>query len=211
MTRQPNILWYCTDQQRFDTIGALGNSHVRTPAIDSLVESGTAFTHVYCQSPICTPSRTSFMTGLYPSRAHNTRNGNASLDGCPPLISKLVADAGYHCGLIGKFHPAEIDSRKRWRQVQVMVDHLWKRWLREYLPSLTVRSKWTQIQRNHMAGDLVLLVDENLPRGQWHLGRVVDVKTSNDGYVRTVTVKTSNGSYTRPANKVCLLEEAIKT
>ncbi len=103
MTR-PNILWYCTDQQRFDTIGALGNPHVRTPAIDALVEGGTAFTHAYCQSPICTPSRSSFMTGLYPSRAHNTRNGNASFEGHPPLISKLVADAGYHCGLVGKFH-----------------------------------------------------------------------------------------------------------
>ena len=102
--RRPNILWYCTDQQRFDTIGALGNPHVRTPTIDALVAGGTAFTHAYCQSPICTPSRSSFMTGLYPSRAHNTRNGNASFDGHPPLISKLVADAGYHCGLIGKFH-----------------------------------------------------------------------------------------------------------
>ena len=103
-TSRPNILWYCTDQQRFDTIGALGNPHVKTPTIDALVESGTAFTHAYCQSPICTPSRTSFMTGLYPSRAHNTRNGNEVFT-CPtPLISKLIADAGYHTGLIGKFH-----------------------------------------------------------------------------------------------------------
>ena len=102
--RHPNILWYCTDQQRFDTIGALGSPHVLTPTIDALVEGGTAFTHTYCQSPICTPSRSSFMTGLYPTRAHNTRNGNESFEGHPPLISKLVAEAGYHCGLIGKFH-----------------------------------------------------------------------------------------------------------
>ncbi|MEL6104556.1 MAG: sulfatase-like hydrolase/transferase, partial [Planctomycetota bacterium] len=71
MERRPNILWYCTDQQRFDTIGALGNPHVVTPTIDSLVAQGTAFTHAYCQSPICTPSRSSFMTGMYPSRLHN--------------------------------------------------------------------------------------------------------------------------------------------
>ncbi|MGC6457017.1 MAG: sulfatase [Akkermansiaceae bacterium] len=102
--RRPNILWYCTDQQRFDTIGALGNSHVMTPTIDALVEGGTAFTKTYCQSPICTPSRSSFMTGLYPTRAHNTRNGNESFEGHPPLVSKLIAKAGYHCGLIGKFH-----------------------------------------------------------------------------------------------------------
>ena len=101
---RPNILWYCTDQQRFDTIGALGNPHVVTPTIDRLCAEGTAFTHAYCQSPICTPSRSSFMTGMYPSRLHNTRNGNESFPSYPPVITKLIADAGYQCGLIGKFH-----------------------------------------------------------------------------------------------------------
>ena len=104
MQKQPNILWYCTDQQRFDTIGALGNSFVRTPVIDELASKGTAFTHTYCQSPICTPSRASFMSGLYPSRVHNTRNGNESFPNWPPVISKLIADAGYDCGMVGKFH-----------------------------------------------------------------------------------------------------------
>lgn len=101
---RPNILWYCTDQQRFDTIGALGNPHVRTPNVDQLVRGGVAFTHTYCQSPICTPSRSSFMTGMYPSRVHNTRNGNETFPSFPPLISKLIADAGYECGMVGKFH-----------------------------------------------------------------------------------------------------------
>ena len=102
--QRPNILWYCTDQQRFDTIGALGNPHVRTPVVDQLVADGVAFTHAYCQSPICTPSRSSFMTGMYPSRVHNTRNGNESFPDYPPVISKLIAESGYECGLVGKFH-----------------------------------------------------------------------------------------------------------
>ena len=101
---QPNILWYCTDQQRFDTISALGNQYVKTPVVDSLVQSGVAFTHAHCQSPICTPSRASMMSGMYPGRVHNTRNGNKSFPDSPPLISKLIADQGYDCGLIGKFH-----------------------------------------------------------------------------------------------------------
>lgn len=104
MNERPNILWYCTDQQRFDTIGALGNPHVETPTLDSLVAEGVALTHAYCQSPICTPSRSSFMTGMYPSRVHNTRNGNESFPDYPPVVTKLIADAGYDCGLIGKFH-----------------------------------------------------------------------------------------------------------
>ena len=101
---RPNILWYCTDQQRFDTIGTLGNPHVRTPTVDQLVSAGVAFTHAHCQSPICTPSRASFMSGLYPTRVHNTRNGNESFPSWPPLITKLIADSGYECGMIGKFH-----------------------------------------------------------------------------------------------------------
>jgi arylsulfatase A-like enzyme len=111
MNKRPNILWYCTDQQRFDTIGALGNPHVVTPHIDALVRSGVAFTHAYCQSPICTPSRSSFMTGMYPSRVHNTRNGNESFPSHPPVITKLIAESGYDCGLIGKFHLSSAGHR----------------------------------------------------------------------------------------------------
>jgi arylsulfatase len=44
------------------------------------------------------------MTGMYPSRVHNTRNGNESFPGFPPVITKLIADSGYRCGLVGKFH-----------------------------------------------------------------------------------------------------------
>lgn len=101
---RPNILLYCTDQQRFDTLGALGNPYVQTPFLDSFIKKSVAFTTAYCQSPICTPSRSSFMTGMYPSRIHNNRNGNESWQQHPPLISKLLADSGYNCGLVGKFH-----------------------------------------------------------------------------------------------------------
>ena len=101
---RPNILWYCTDQQRFDTLGALGNPYVKTPMLDRLVRDGVAFTHAYCQSPVCTPSRSSFLTGMYPSRLHNTRNGNERFPDIPPLITKLIADSGYECGLVGKLH-----------------------------------------------------------------------------------------------------------
>ena len=106
--RPPNILWYCTDQQRYDTIGALGNPHVHTPNIDSFVAEGVAFTHTYCQSPICTPSRSSFLTGMYPSRVHNLRNGNAFVhpETAARLVTTTLADAGYDGGLVGKLHLA---------------------------------------------------------------------------------------------------------
>lgn len=100
----PNILWICTDQQRWNTIGALGNEYVKTPNIDRLVNEGVSFTHAYCQSPLCTPSRASFMTGMYPSTLHATKNGAASWPETAPLISKTLNDAGYDCGLSGKLH-----------------------------------------------------------------------------------------------------------
>ena len=103
---KPNILWICTDQQRYDTIASLGNEHIRTPNIDRLVASGLAFTHAHCQSPICTPSRASFLTGMYPSSVHGCCNGNDYWADSFPLVTRLLADSGYDCGLAGKLHLA---------------------------------------------------------------------------------------------------------
>ena len=97
----PNILWICTDQQRYDTIHALNNPHIHTPNIDRLVAAGVAFTHAFCQSPICTPSRASFLTGMYPSSVHGCTNGNVRWAEAAPLVTKLLADAGYTCGSCG--------------------------------------------------------------------------------------------------------------
>lgn len=108
---------------------------------------------------------------------------------------------------IGELDPGDIDSRKRWRQCQVLADHVWRRWKKEYLPSLTVRNKWKLEQRNLKVDDLVIVVDENLPRGQWMLGRIVEIFNSQDSRVRSVKVKTSQGTFVRPASKICFMEE----
>jgi arylsulfatase A-like enzyme len=102
--QRPNILWICTDQQRYDTIHALGNKYIRTPNLDRLVATGTAFEHAYCQTPICTPSRGSFLTGMYPSTIHACINGSDHWDEAAPLVTKMLADIGYDCGLAGKLH-----------------------------------------------------------------------------------------------------------
>lgn len=100
----PNVLWYCADAQRFDTVHALGNDEIRTPTLDGLVGRGVAFTRAYCQSPICTPSRASFLTGRYPATTHVYRNGHSGFPPTEVLVTKLLAEAGYDCGLIGKLH-----------------------------------------------------------------------------------------------------------
>lgn len=107
-TTRPNILWYCSDQQRFDTIAALGNPHINTPQLDQFLQEGVAFTHAFCQSPICTPSRAGFLTGMYPSVMGVNGNGYAEFPAAfaNRLITHRLADAGYDCGLVGKLHLA---------------------------------------------------------------------------------------------------------
>lgn len=107
---RPNILWYCTDQQRFDTIAALGWDNLHTDTVDSLVDTGTAFTRAYCQSPICTPSRASFMTGMYASTVRTNGNGVEYMPQDYPMVSGLLANAGYDCGLVGKLHLASAEA-----------------------------------------------------------------------------------------------------
>lgn len=109
-TDRPNILWICTDQQRFDTIAALGNEFIRTPNFDRLMSQGVTFTHAFAQNPVCTPSRASFLTGRYPRTTGARQNGQA----IPPdevLITRMLADAGYDCGLSGKLHIAPCQGR----------------------------------------------------------------------------------------------------
>ena len=132
---RPNILWICTDQQRWDTIGALGNPYVSTPNIDGLVAQGTSFTSAYCQSPICTPSRGSFLTGMYPSRVHVMGNGNDWFPDDPPLVTKLLRDAGYDCGLIGKLHLAGAFQR-----IEPRVDDGYGYWQYSHAP----RDDWPE-------------------------------------------------------------------
>jgi len=100
---RPNILWICTDQQRFDTLGCYGNPFVATPNIDRLARNGVLFEQAYCQSPVCTPSRASFLTGRYPRTTRCRQNGQ-NIPEDEVLVTRLLADAGYICGLAGKLH-----------------------------------------------------------------------------------------------------------
>eukprot|EP00794_Sanderia_malayensis_P013308 gene13308-14681_t len=107
----------------------------------------------------------------------------------------------------GRFTDKDINNRKRWRQVQILTEHIWMRFRREYLPHLTERSKWTSTGRKIKEGDLVLLADSNAARGRWPLARVIRTFPGDEGTVRVVEVKTPTGIYTRPVAKLCVLEE----
>ena len=67
-----------------------------------------------------------------------------------------------------------------------MANQFWSRWRKEYLQNLQIRKKWTRPVRNLSVGDIVLVIDDNLPRSQWQLGRVVEASVDEDGLVRKV-------------------------
>ncbi|KAK6175032.1 hypothetical protein SNE40_013573 [Patella caerulea] len=109
----------------------------------------------------------------------------------------------------GKFKKEDCYSRRRWRHVQYLSDLFWRRWTREYLPLLQERQKWNNKQRNFRVGDIILVVDHELSRCFWPLGRILEVYPNElDGCVRVVKVKTKTSVLKRPIDKCVYLESA---
>ncbi|MEI6500251.1 MAG: sulfatase-like hydrolase/transferase, partial [Armatimonadota bacterium] len=111
MSRRPNILLIFTDQQRYDTIGALGNPVIQTPAMDSLVREGVAFTSAYTPSPVCVAARCSLLLGQW---AHQTGcDSNNPMPQDQTSLMDLLQEAGYQTHGTGKMHFVP-DSEKLW-------------------------------------------------------------------------------------------------
>lgn len=102
-----HIVLLMTDQQRWDTIGALGFPHVLTPNLDALVRRGIAFTNAYVQDAICGPSRASLVTGQY-VHAHGAEDNGTWPDATHPNWIEALRQAGYHTANIGKMHTEPI-------------------------------------------------------------------------------------------------------
>ncbi len=102
MTRKPNLLFILTDQQRSDTMECYGNSLIRTPNLNSLVRESSVFENAYVTQPICTPSRASILTGLYP-QAHGLSTNGVPLGQETRTITEMVSE-DYQCGYFGKWH-----------------------------------------------------------------------------------------------------------
>jgi choline-sulfatase len=103
ISKRPNILFVMADQLTPGALSAYGNEIVDAPNLAALGEEGVVFERAYCNSPLCTPSRSSLMTGRLPSRIGVYDNG-AELPASTPTVAHYLRAAGYRTCLAGKMH-----------------------------------------------------------------------------------------------------------
>jgi arylsulfatase len=110
---RPNVLFLMTDQQRFDTIRSLGNSHIYTPNFDRLVRRGVTFTNAYSACPVCVPARYTIRTGCDAPTTGSFANGapkpaqgqaRQMMERCGSYLAQTMKSLNYRTFGIGKFH-----------------------------------------------------------------------------------------------------------
>jgi len=110
---RPNFVFILMDDLRWDELHCTGHPFVETPNIDRIAAEGAKFRNAFVTTPLCSPSRASFLTGLY-AHAHgihdNTDRSAQSM--ALPIYPRLLQAAGYETGFVGKFHMGN-DDRPR--------------------------------------------------------------------------------------------------
>ncbi|MBI5865912.1 MAG: sulfatase-like hydrolase/transferase [Planctomycetes bacterium] len=101
---RPNIIFILTDDQACRAISTEGNKVVQTPNLQRLADEGTYFSRAYVPLPQCAPSRGAMMTGRYPHERGPISNVDGGLKPDSLTLGSLLKQAGYRCGMIGKWH-----------------------------------------------------------------------------------------------------------
>lgn len=123
---KPNLLFLYSDQQRADTLAVNGNSQIHMPNLNGLAAQSTAFERAYVTQPVCTPSRSSLLTGQCPHTNGCTRN-NVPLQGDTRCLPELLGDPDYACGHLGKWHLRdEIFAQHGFAEWRAIEDGYWR-------------------------------------------------------------------------------------
>ena len=134
---QPNILWIVGENLNLD-LGIYGEGLVATPNLDSLGKNGMVYTHVFSTSPVCAPSRSAFMTGMYQTTTdtHNMRSHRDDdfrlPEGVRPLTQRLN-DGGYYTANITRIGDRIVGTGKPLKKA------VWSGWAKGNIHSLPLR------------------------------------------------------------------------
>lgn len=99
----PNIIFICSDQQRYETMGCTGNPVIRTPGFDRLAAEGVLFRQAFSSCPICSPYRGQIVTGRY-SHKNGVPDNEYGLFEDQTTMAQALGNAGYRTGYVGKWH-----------------------------------------------------------------------------------------------------------
>src|SRR6266571_3608704 len=106
LPRKPNLIVFLPDQQRADTLACYGGVKVHAPNLNKLASESVVFERTYVTHPVCTPSRSSLMTGTWPHINGCNRN-SVPLDRRFRVFPELMEDKDYHTAYVGKWHLGE--------------------------------------------------------------------------------------------------------
>jgi len=109
---RPSVVFILTDDQRWDTLSCAGHPYLRTPHLDRLAQEGARFANMFVTASLCSPSRASYLSGLYPF-AHGVLNNFTDFPKDLPSFPRQLRDAGYETAYIGKWHMGEEDDQPR--------------------------------------------------------------------------------------------------
>src|SRR5688500_14974617 len=109
---RPNLIAIVTDDQGRWALGAYGNKEIHTPNLDRIGREGAVFTHAFTNTPVCSPSRATYMSGLYPSEVRITdyihpAEAKAGVGLSARTWPAVLQKNGYRTGLVGKWHLGE--------------------------------------------------------------------------------------------------------
>ena len=121
---KPNLLFLWTDQQRPDTLGVYGNAHLHVPNLDRLGSQSYVFRRCYDTQPVCTPARSSVMTGLWPHQ-NGALNANVPMRQDAKTFPELVNDSSYRTAYMGKWHLGDEIFRQHGFEQWVSIEDLY--------------------------------------------------------------------------------------
>ncbi len=163
MSDRPNILFITSDQQHWNTLGC-SNDEIQTPHLDRLAAEGMRCHRAYCPNPTCTPSRSSMITGLYPSD-HGAWSLGTKLKEDVPTVGGALSAAGYQTSLVGKAHFQPLQETERYRSLEsypTLQDlDFWRQFDDPFYGFDTVRLARNHADEAHVGQHYAIWLEEN--------------------------------------------------